>query len=51
MRKLKQDKIKHLPLEQFMLMTASTNRGPDPISPLIVIAAGIIWSITALLTL
>lgn len=51
MRKLKQEKIRHLPIEQFLLATAPVNRGPDPISPMVVIAAGIIWAITALATL
>lgn len=51
MRKLKQEKIKHLPIEQFLLVTTAVRRGPDPISPMLVVAAGIIWAITALLTL
>lgn len=51
MRKFKQDKIKHLPIEQFLLVTTPVNHGPDPISPMLVIAAGIIWALTAALTL
>jgi hypothetical protein len=51
MRKSSQAKIKHLPIEQFLLITTPANRGPDPISPLMLIAAGIVWALTALITL
>lgn len=51
MRKSNQAKIKHLPIEQFLLVTTPVNRGPDPISPMLVVAAAIIWALTAALTL
>lgn len=51
MRKFKETKIKHLPIEQFLLATTPVSQGPDPISPLMLVAAGIVWAITALITL
>jgi len=50
MRKSNQAKTKHLPIEQFLLISAPVNRGPDPISPLMLIAAGIVCALTALIT-